>query len=210
MDVFGPQWERHWEKVEENWRSRVSEEDAVLLPGDHSWGMRLEEARPDLEFLDSLPGRKVLIRGNHDYWWQNIGRLRRRFPGLTFVQNDAVALNGVGVCGTKGYLLPGPEGFADPHDEKLYERERERLRLSLAALPADAERRIAMLHYPPLLPRQRDTGFTELLEQAGIDLCIYGHLHRLKGIRPFQGEHRGVRYVLVSCDFVGFSPVRLM
>ena len=209
MGVFGTQWDHHWEKVERNWRHLVGPEDVVLLPGDHSWGMHLEDAHADLEWLCSLPGRKVLSRGNHDYWWQSIGRLRQAWPQLTFLQNDAAVFGRVGVCGTRGWNLPGSEGASEAQDEKIYLRELERLRLALKALPRSVETRVAMLHYPPLLPHHLKTGFTDLLEEHGIDLCVYGHLHRPQRSRPYQGVRNGVRYLLLSCDFQDFSPVSL-
>lgn len=209
MEVFGDQWNRHWEKVARSWRERVGPEDVVLLPGDHSWGMRLEDARVDLEWIQDLPGHKVLTRGNHDYWWEGIGRIRAAFPGMTFLQNDAVVFGDVGICGTRGWLLPGSEGFTESQDEKIFRRELERLRLALAAFPPGLRTRVAMLHYPPLLPHQRDTEFTRMLESAGVDLCVYGHLHRSHRSNPFRGSRNGVRYVLLSCDFVDFQPVPL-
>jgi predicted phosphohydrolase len=206
MEVFGPQWSRHWEKIEAKWRERVTPEDVVLLPGDHSWGMRLEDARRDLEWLEALPGHKVLSRGNHDYWWQGIGKIRKAFPGMTFLQNDAATFGSVGVCATRGWLLPGSEGFSQAQDEKIYRREVERLGLALKALPAQVRTRVVMIHYPPLLPHLKATEFTACLEEAGVDLCVYGHIHRTHRANPFQGLHRGVRYQLLSCDFVDFTP----
>lgn len=209
MDLFGSQWSRHWEKVERNWREVVTDDDVVLMPGDHSWGMRLEDARPDLEWIQALPGRKVLTRGNHDYWWQSLNKIRQAFPAMTFLQNDAAVFGDVGVCGTRGWLLPGSEGFSEAQDEKIFKREVERLRLALAAIPPDVRRKVAMLHYPPLLPYQKESEFTRLLESAGVDLCVYGHLHRSQRSNPFKGSRNGVRYVLLSCDFVDFAPVPL-
>ncbi len=209
MEVFGSQWTRHWERIEKNWRERVAPEDVVLLPGDHSWGMRLEDARVDLEWLAALPGHKVLSRGNHDYWWQGIGKIRKAFPEMTFLQNDAVTFGSVGVCGTRGWLLPGSEGFSEAQDEKIFRRELERLGLALKAIPARAQTRVAMIHYPPLLPHLKQTEFTRLLEESGVDLCVYGHIHRTHRANPFQGRYRGVRYQLLSCDFIDFSPQSL-
>jgi len=209
MEVFGPHWNRHWERVAENWLGTVQPQDVVLLPGDHSWAMRLDEARPDLEWLAALPGHKVLVRGNHDYWWQSIGRIRKTWPAMTFLQNDADRFDGVGVCGTRGWMLPGSEGLSEAQDEKIYLREAERLRLALKAMPTDVRTRIAMIHFPPLLPHHRDTEFTRLLTSAGVDLCVYGHIHRTPGSHPFQGLHQGVRYQLLSCDFLDFAPVPL-
>ncbi|MEW6279742.1 MAG: metallophosphoesterase [Candidatus Eremiobacterota bacterium] len=217
MDRFGPVWVRHWEKVEQHWRERISTEDLVLMPGDHSWGLRLEDARQDLEFIQSLPGVKVLSRGNHDYWWQSLSKLRKAFPGLRFLQNDSVRFGDLAVCGTRGWDLRPVRGFADPHDEQIYVREVERLRLSIASMPEDAACRIAMIHYPPLLPGQKDTEFSRLLSDSGIQVCVYGHLHlaniddESSGPPPkgFQGEYRGVRYYLVACDRLGMVPLEI-
>lgn len=218
MDKFGSVWERHPERIEKNWRARVAEEDLVLLPGDLSWGMRIEDAKIDLDFIAALPGVKVLLRGNHDYWWQSLSKLRKAFPTLHFLQNDAFVFEDVGICGTRGWDLPPKQGFSDPDDEKIYKREVERLKLSIQALPKNISHRIAMLHYPPLLPKQKDTEFSRLLTDSGIQTCVYGHLH-LANIddetsgppaKPFEGEHRGVRYHIVACDRLDMVPLELL
>jgi predicted phosphohydrolase len=208
MDRFGARWERHWERIERSWRERIDQDDVVLIPGDHSWAMRLDEAEADLSWLAALPGHKVLIRGNHDYWWQSLGKIRSRFPGLTFLQNDAYTIGDVTICGSRGWNLPG-RGFSDPEDEKIYKRELERLRLSAQGLSPTAPHRVAMLHYPPLLPQQMETDFTRILEEARIEACVYGHLHAGSGHRPVQGLRRGVSYHLVACDQIDFQPVEL-
>ena len=206
MDRFGEHWSRHWERIEQSWREQITPDDLVLMPGDHSWAMRLDEAQQDLDFISSLPGHKVLIRGNHDYWWQSLNKIRVRWPGLTFLQNDAATFGEASVCGTRGWNLPGRNGFADPEDEKIYKREVERLRLSVKALSPRARYRLAMLHYPPLLQNQKDTEFTRILSQAGVHICAYGHLHLNHGIRPVEGMHGGVEYHLVACDMLDFKP----
>ena len=206
MDRFGPHWSKHWERIEQAWREVIHEEDLVLLPGDHSWAMRLEEADLDLGFIQSLPGHKVLIRGNHDYWWQSIGKIKNAFPGLHFLQNDALTVGQATIGGTRGWLLPPRQGFQDANDEKIYRRELERLRLSFQQLSPDAPYRIAMLHYPPLFPNHRETEFHKILNQAKIDICVYGHIHRTHSTKPFQGKLEGVDYHLVSCDMLDFKP----
>lgn len=217
MDRFGSVWKLHHQRVEENWRAMIGAQDLVLLPGDLSWGMRLEDAQIDLDFIAALPGCKVLLRGNHDYWWQSLSKLRKAFPALHFLQNDAFSFENVGVCGTRGWDLRPARGFEDEHDETIFKREVERLKLSIQALPKKAERRIAMLHYPPLLPHQKDTEFSRLLTESKIDLCVYGHLH-LANIddetsgppaRPFEGEYRGVLYRIVACDRLDMVPLEL-
>lgn len=213
MDRFGDYWVGHWEKLERNWRESVGEDDLVLLPGDHSWALKLEQAVPDLEFIQALPGRKVLIRGNHDYWWSGVNKLRQRFPGLHFLQNDAIRLGPASICGCRGWDLPGPEGFSDPQEQSIYLRELERFKLALAALDPQAEVRIAMLHYPPLFGYRRNSDFTRLMEEAQVDICVFGHLHGSPEISPgrsqavLQGPVGNIEYYLVSCDMVDFRPV---
>ena len=206
MDRFGQHWHKHWERIEESWRACITDDDLILLPGDHSWAMRLEEADLDLGFIQALPGHKVLTRGNHDYWWQSIGKIKKAFPGLHFVQNEAVHFGDVAIGGTRGWLLPPRQGFDDPGEDKIYRRELERLRLSVSQLSPRARYRIAMIHYPPLYLNYRDTEFSKILSEARVDICVYGHVHRNHSQKPFQGLHGGVDYHLVSCDMLDFKP----
>lgn len=209
MDLFGGHWTDHHLKIEEHWNQAITEEDLVLMPGDHSWALRLNETEKDFGFIRSLPGHKVLCKGNHDYWWQSLSKVRNTFPDLYFVQNDAVTVGDYGVCGTRGWLLPGMDGFGDAQDEKIYKRELNRLELALKALP-EGKRRLAMLHYPPLFPSYKSTGFTRLLEEAEVEMCVYGHLHLGGTLNPFEGEHNGVTYHLLSCDYLNYVPKRLL
>lgn len=214
MDRFGPHWAEHPAKIERGWRATVGEADLVLVPGDISWAMRLEEALPDLRFLGALPGKKVLLKGNHDYWWQSLGKVRKALPpGMVALQNDALRVGGVAICGTRGWNLPGSPGYDEAEDGPHFRRETERLRLSLQALRAlpAAPCRLAIFHYPPLLRGGGPTEFTTLLEAERIPLCVYGHLHRGEsGEVPEEGEFRGVRYVNASCDFIDFTPRLLL
>ena len=209
MDIFGPQWDRHFFRIAENWRCAVTEDDAVLIPGDISWAMRLEAAAPDLEEIGKLPGRKIICRGNHDYWWNSISRVRDALPeGMKAVQNDAADLGHTVVCGTRGWTIPAPGQQLSPDDEKIYVRETRRLRLALesAAAVADGRPVTVMTHFPPLSPGAMDTGFTALMEEFHVKDAVYGHLHGEGIAQGFDGEHNGVRYHLVSCDSIGFAP----
>ena len=209
MDVFGGRWTDHAGRIAAAWRRLVGEEDLVLVPGDISWAMRLDEAADDLAYLGALPGRKVIIRGNHDYWWQAIGKVRAALPpGVFAIQNDWVRIAGdLAVCGTRGWTIPQHPEFG-PDDEKLLARELSRLELSLAsARRAGLSPAVVMLHYPPAPPDGESTGFTELLEAYGVQLCVYGHLHGDAARHALAGTHRGVRYRLVACDAIGFAPV---
>ena len=205
MDIFGPHWENHFERIAEDWRARVGENDIVLLPGDLTWAMHLEEALEDLGRVGELPGRKLILRGNHDYWWSAIGRVRRALPeGMFALQNDVLMLDGMLFAGSRGWTIPASDSV-DENDLRLYNRERMRLEMSLrAARTKDAEAPlIAMMHYPPLMDSHK--GFSDILEQYGVSDCVYGHLHGVGLNAAVKGERNGVRYHQVSCDGLGFK-----
>lgn len=208
MEVFGDHWEGHFARIAQDWQSRVGEDDVVLIPGDISWAMQLSAAVPDLKAIGGLTGRKILIKGNHDYWWNGIGQVRRTLPGgMQAIQHDAVDIGAAVVCGTRGWTYPTAEAPLSPEDERIFNREMIRLELALEAAVKLARGRpvVVMLHYPPLYSMDRDTPFTRLLEKYGVHTVVYGHLHGA-GIRAgFNGVHHGVRYLLASCDSLGFS-----
>ena len=208
MDVFGPHWTNHFQRIREDWLARVKGDDLVLLPGDLSWAMRLEEAREDLDSISALPGTKLLLRGNHDYWWSSIGRVRRALGENTMaLQNDSVLIGGRLYAGTCGWTLPG-EGQSED-DARIYNRERLRLEMSLRhARGRDAEAPITvMMHYPPLTDEQ--AGFSDLLEAWGVTDCVYGHLHGAAIHGAVRGVRGGVCYHQVSCDGLDFKLYRL-
>ena len=208
MDVFGEAWRGHTEKLERNWRETVSSEDLVLIPGDISWAMQLQAALPDLSFIGDLPGKKVLLKGNHDYWWSAIGRVRATLPaGMRALQNDSIVEAGIGICGSRGWLCLGNSNFSQD-DEKIYLRELDRLTLSLQSLP-QVETKIAMLHFPPFSDKDRASGFTERLEAAGVKIAVYGHLHGEANRYAFEGEKNGVYYHCVAADKLDFTPKRI-
>jgi len=207
MTVFGEGWEGHPEAFFEGWRAVVHDDDLVLVPGDISWAMRFEEALPDLEDLAGLPGRKVLLRGNHDYWWPSIGKLRAALPSTMWaLQNDAVRIDGVVVAGTRGWVCPGSREFGE-QDEKVYKRELERLDLSLAAASRIAEPgdvRIVMLHFPPTNPRLEASGFTERIEAFAPDALVFAHVHGASG--TLTPNMPGIRTVFAAADALRFRP----
>ena len=212
MDVFGPQWDRHFFHIRENWERLVREEDTVLIPGDISWAMQLRDAREDLEEIGQLPGKKILCKGNHDYWWNSISQVRSVLPAsMKAVQHSAVDLGETVICGTRGWLIPTEEMPLSTQDEKICRREAERLHLALEEATAIAAGRpvIVMTHYPPLLAGTTETLFTELLEAYRVKTAVYGHLHGTGIQNGFSGEHRGIRYHLVSCDSIGFCPKQI-
>jgi predicted phosphohydrolase len=194
-----------------NWLETVAPSDTVLIPGDISWAMQFDDAKADLQSIAALPGTKILLRGNHDYWWSSITKLRSFLPeGMLALQNDSVAVGDLAVCGTRGWTFPTEAFPLDEQETKIYQRELIRLRMALDHAAARGLPIVAMTHFPPLLKDCRDTAFTALLEEYGVRLCVYGHLHGV-GIRSgFSGEHNGVSYRLTSCDALDFAPLRVM
>jgi uncharacterized protein len=210
MDIFGEQWKDHARKIETAWKETVEDDDTVLIPGDISWAMTLEQARADLDWIHTLPGRKILLRGNHDYWWSSLAKVRNALPiSMTALQNDHLVVEDYAIAGTRGWNIP-VEGFSDDleADRKIFERERGRLELSLSKIPPERTV-IAMTHFPPVIKGNNHPGFSDILEKRGVRLCVYGHYHGADVARAFQGELRGVRYVFCAADGVDFRPVNL-
>ncbi len=208
MDVFGPRWVNHHQRVRENWEAMVKSDDVVLIPGDVSWGLRQEEALADFQWIHQLPGTKVITKGNHDLWWTSITRLNQLYEDITFLQNHCFPKGKTAICGTRGWICPGTEGF-DEHDQKIYDRERLRLRFSLEeGRKSGAEVLIAALHYPPTNDKMQGSGFTDLLEEFSVKTCVYGHLHGKDAFKNgIQGVLGGVEYRLVSLDYLEAEPL---
>lgn len=207
MDVFGDHWENHFARICEDWRARVTPADCVLIPGDVTWAMQLKNAVPDLNAIAALPGRKVFVKGNHDYWWASLTQVRSVMPeGCEALQHSALDLGPCVVCGTRGWVFPTGDAPLAREDERIFHREVQRLELALQAAIKLAVNRpiVVMMHYPPLYAMERDTAFTRLLAQYPVTDVVYGHLHGA-GIRiGFNGEDHGIRYHLTSCDSLGF------
>ena len=213
MDVFGGNWTGHLEKIKADWRERVAEEDVVLIAGDISWAMTLDSALPDLQELADLPGKKVFIRGNHDYWWSGITALRRSAPdeSFYFLQNDCVRFDGFVICGSRGWACPGSADFSES-DRKIYEREGERFRLAFGCvqkLRQEGDKLVCMIHYPPFNAKREETLFTQAFEENGVEKVVYGHLHASAGNYPFVCERGGIRYFLTSCDLLDFKLTQI-
>lgn len=208
MTVFSG-WDGYVERLTENWKRLVSSQDTVVIAGDVSWGMTLESARADLAYLHSLPGRKLIFKGNHDYWWTTRRKMdsfleAEGLDTLRIVHNDAVVVDDrIAVCGSRGWFYDA-EGDAD---RLVLLREAGRLRTSIQAAKASGYPPVVFLHYPPIYAGQVCTEIVDVLQQEGITHCYYGHVHS-HGIRQaFNGELNGIRYQLISADAVGFCPV---
>lgn len=205
MHVFGAHWEGHFERISRDWREKVGPDDVVLIPGDISWAMQVQDALPDLQAIGALPGQKILLRGNHDYWWCGITRLREMLPEKMYaVQNDALRIGDTVFCGTRGWTLPG--SGAAPEDEKIYNRELMRMEMSLKRAAAlRTGRLVVMCHFPPLGEGGTATRLSDLLEQYRADDVVYGHLHGVSLRGAVTGTCGGIRYHCVSCDGLGFK-----
>jgi hypothetical protein len=218
MNVFGDLWDNHEEKLQTIWDKEVRKEDLILITGDISWAMKQEEALPHLEWLHNRPGKKILVKGNHDYWWQKIGKLNQLYEDLFFLQNIAYVQGDIGLCGTRGWQIPPSDAFIkeggtwSEKDVKIYEREVIRLELSMKdALAKGARRLIVMLHYPPTNEHLQPSHFTKLIHQYPVCSVVYGHLHdRASWENSLQGEYKECIYHLVSSDYLEFKPKRIM
>jgi hypothetical protein len=210
MDRFSPAWENHWEKIQTAWRSTISADDTILIAGDISWAMKWQDAAVDLAAIDSLPGRKILVRGNHDYWWSTVGKMTQAMPGgLLFLQNNFFAAEGWGICGSRGWLTPADPCFR-PEDEAIYQREVARTRLSLqAAQKSGCDQLLLVMHFPPVYLDEAANGFTDLLEEFAVKLCVFGHIHGDAAHMAPQGQIKGVACHLVACDALDFKPKKI-
>ncbi len=205
MDVFGGNWVGYLEKIFADWERKVTENDLVLIGGDISWAMNIADAEKDLELLENLKGKKVFIKGNHDYWWSGIGKVRSIMKeNMYALQNDCIKFGDVIICGSRCWSVPGCPDFSDA-DEKIYKREAERLRLSfneVAKIREDGDKVIALIHYPPFDVLRRPSLFTDIFEENKVDVVVYGHLHG-KNVKADKLVYKnGIKYYLTSCDQV--------
>lgn len=211
MDVFGG-WKDYVQRLEANWRSCVAAEDTVVVAGDISWAMRLEECDRDFAFLQSLPGEKLLLKGNHDYWWTTMAKMKsylveKGFSSLGFLFNNAFLREGLALCGTRSWLFETGE---EP-DAKVARREAGRLKMSLddaARQNADVER-VVFLHYPPVFMEAKAPEMLDLLGEYGVKRCYYGHLHGPAIRHAVEGRVAGVQYRLISADALSFEPLKI-
>lgn len=208
MDVF-PGWEGYLPKLESKWRTLIQENDTVILAGDTSWAMRLQDTKADFDFLQTLPGRKWMLKGNHDYWWTTARKMESYIAAngwdtLHILHNNCCLVDGKALCGSRGW----PFDDAAAQSAKIMSREAGRLEMSLAA-GDEAQERIAFLHYPPVFGNACARELVDVLKAHGVQRCFYGHLHG-KAIRyAVQGEREGIRYKLISTDGLAFCPYKV-
>ncbi len=210
MDIFGPNWRNHAEKIRTGFSS-LREGDLTVLCGDLSWGMDLEETAPDFHFIDELPGKKIIIKGNHDYWWTTAARMKRFFlqegiENIEILHNNCFCYGNYAICGTRGWFYEEEKG--DGHDAKIMRREVMRLETSLKA--AGDREKLVFLHYPPVYQNYRCEEILQLLSDYGVRLCCYGHIHGKGRAFAFNGRLGRTEFRLVSADQIDFRPLKLL
>lgn len=214
MDVFGGNWTNYMTKIEDNWHRTVKGEDTVLVPGDVSWATYLDEAREDFQFLHSLPGRKIISKGNHDYWWNTVKKLNdfnntHGFDSISFLYNNGFMVENLAICGSRGWKCPGEEDFS-PEDEKIYKRELNRFEISCNSIRGKgAEIVVAALHFMPFNNKKEPSEFINIMKKYRVDICVYGHLHGSGTKNAFTGTFEGIKFMLVSADYLNFTPVKI-
>lgn len=212
MDIFG--WNDYEEKISQDWRTNVKEEDLVLLPGDFSWEMKLENTYKDFQFINNLPGKKLLLKGNHDLWWTTLKRMReflneKEFNNIDFIYNNSYEFENYIIAGTRGWNLVSE----NIDDKKIKDRELLRLENSIIdGIQKYGEDKpiIVCMHYPPLLKDLKNNEFTKILEKYNVKYCLYGHLHGKSHINVFDGIYNNVNYKMVSCDYTGFKLIKII
>ena len=215
MDIFGKAWENYVERLADNWQSVVKENDVIVLPGDFSWATYLEQSVKDFEYLHKLNGKKILLKGNHDYWWESITKLtgyveKNGFNSISFLHNSAVMVENKAICGTRGWIDKSNDNFKED-DLKIYNREIMRLDMSLCeAEKFSPEEKIAFLHYPPVTKDlEINEDYLAVLKKHGVKRCFYGHIHSKASKKAAEGTFDGIDFKLVSADYMGFMPYKL-
>ncbi len=208
MDIFSG-WNDYVERLEKNWRKLITGNDTVVVAGDISWAMKLEETLVDFKFIDSLPGKKLFLKGNHDYWWSTKRKMdaflqENHLDSISILFNNAYLADGYAVCGTRGWFLENDT----PEDIKVLNREVGRLRMSIEEAKKLGGELVVFLHYPPYYRGLECKEIMDVLLEYGIKKCYYGHIHGKKNFRlAYEGEYKGVDFRLISCDKVEFMPV---
>lgn len=209
MDVFGSRWNNYEERMQENWNKIVSNDDLVVIPGDISWAMYLRDTEQDFSYIDRLNGQKLILRGNHDYWWTTLNKMEeyiqeKGFSTIHFLKNTGFLWEDTAICGTRGWMIAHAGSSAE--DKKIFERERQRLILSLEdSRQLSANKILAALHFPPF--DGNHSGFLDILKNYGVEECLYGHLHAESHRTAPQGDYDGIHVRLVSCDYLNFTPI---
>lgn len=215
MDIFGKNWEEHSQKIKSNWISKVKPQDTVILPGDFSWGMYLEETYKDFEFLNSLPGNKIMLKGNHDYWWTTVASMKRylkesNFENIDFLYNNSFLIENKIITGTRGWVTTG---IKSDENYKILKREHDRLKLSIESgikNYGEYKEVIVFMHYPPFYKEEvpEEIDFIKLMKKYNVKKCFYGHLHSDSHKEAIEGMVEGIEFKLISSDYLDFDLIR--
>ncbi len=210
MDIFSG-WDNHAEKLQENWNKKIAAEDTVILAGDTSWGMSLPQAVPDFRIIHNLPGQKLILKGNHDYWWASLTKMNTVLEehGLTsirFLHNNSYFVQGVHICGSRGWIFENGQ----PHDEKIIRREALRIEASLKSRGPQKGETVLFLHYPPLFAGQTLEPFLQLMHKYNVRRCYYGHIHGPAHKYAVEGRVQGIDFFMISSDYIEFDPVLVL
>ena len=224
MDIFGPNWIDHAQKMYDNCHQVISQEDLLLIPGDISWALKTDDAKKDLEFIASLPGKKIISKGNHDYWWPSTKKLKEILPaGVYSAQNEVINIEDVSIVGVRLWdtqefnfdtiidFKPNPKknekaALEAEDNEKIFQKELVRLENGLKLLD-QSKYKILLCHYPPLGCDMSDSQASLIIDRYKVNLCVFGHLHNVKPIYPLFGKKNHTEYVLSSCDYLDFKPI---
>ena len=212
MDIFGDGWRNYMEKIEENCKKILTDDDTLLIAGDLSWATYTSQSLKDFDFIEGLPGKKIISKGNHDYWWDTISKLNKfkkemNYKTVDFLHNNFYVYEDYAICGNRGWVFS-----ASPEDVKIYDRELLRLELSLeSAQNAGFDKKIVMTHFPPLMPLDAGDGrMVDIMKKYGVTDCIYGHLHNINPNEQTLRIVNGIKFRLTSADYVEFKPVRIL
>lgn len=211
MNIFGDHWQNYEAEIRKNWNALVGPDDVGIIAGDISWAMKMEQTQADFDFIRGLNGTKVIIRGNHDYWWKSVSKIREFVgPSIKVLQNDSVTLGDVIFVGTRGWQTPERGRLQSEENQKIYDREVQRFELSLQSAGAKGNKKlVAILHYPPFNCLRDDSPFTALCEKYHVDAVIYGHLHGKGGRGDLVCTKHGIPYYLTSTDLLQHCPVEI-
>ena len=210
MDIFGG-WENYMELLEKNWNENISSEDTVVLAGDSSWAMNIRDAYEDFCWIEKMPGKKILLKGNHDYWWCSRKKMEDTFSSwgfssLSILHNNHFVYENYGICGTRGWVnMPG-----EPQDAKVVAREAGRLTASIQSALKEELEPLVFLHYPPVYGNNCNPDILDVLYKYGVKYCWYGHLHGPSIKYAINGERDGIKFNLISSDFLQFKPVKIL
>lgn len=215
MDIFGKGWENYMDRLLENWNDTVKSDDTVIIGGDISWATYLNEAYKDFEYIEKLNGKKIILKGNHDYWWESLTKLNdymknNSFNSISFLHNNAHFVENVAICGTRGWIDPTYDNFSS-EDRKIYERELMRLELSLnMAKKFNAEKTFVFLHYPPVTKNlEINSDYINIFKKFDVKDVIYGHIHSKSVKKALEGKFENINFKLVSADYLSFTPYKL-